>query len=93
MLLESSILNNGIDFSMHHCDKVATATDLDGCLKRSACVTYTALPHCSLLALVGPPYALCTAEPHWACVTPLHQAACADAAGTPLHHLQSGRTW
>ncbi len=93
MLLDFSISSNGTDFGMHHCDKLTMATDLGGCLKRSACVTYTALPHWSLLAPPGPPYALCTAEPHWVCVTPLHQAACADAAGTPLHHLQNGRTW
>ncbi len=93
MLLGSSILHYSTNFTLHCCDKLSVATNLDGCLKHSVCVTYTALPHCSLLAPAGPPYALCTAEPRWACVTPLHQAACADAAGTPLHHLQSGRTW
>ena len=69
------------------------ATDSAACLKRSVCVTYTASPHWSLLAPLGPPYALCTAGPRWACVTPLHQATYADAAGTPLHHLQNGKTW
>jgi len=69
------------------------ATIFAASLKRSACVTYTALRHWFLLAPLGPPYALCTAEPHWACVTPLHQAAYADAAGTPLHHLRNGKTW
>ncbi len=88
MLLASSILSNGTDCTLHHCDKLTTATDLAACLKHSGCVTYTALPHCFLLAPLGPPYALCIAGPHCACVTPLHQAACADAAGTPLHHLQ-----
>ena len=69
------------------------ATDLAACLMRSACVTYTALPHWFLLAPLGPPYALCIAGPHWACVNLLPQASCADAAGTFLHHLQNGKSW